>query len=120
VVALDPTGTIAITGSGDGTIRVGLATGEAPHLLFGHKGAVVAIDVSRDGRWIASGGADGTVRVWPMPDVSKPPLHTLPHDQLLAKLMSLTNLRVVADKNSPGGYKLELSAFPGWERVPTW
>jgi hypothetical protein len=27
-----------------------------------------------------------------MPDVTKPPLHTLPHAELLAKLDALTNL----------------------------
>ena len=26
------------------------------------------------------------IRLWPMPDLSRPPLHTLPHDELLAKL----------------------------------
>ena len=32
-----------------------------------------------------------------MPDVSKPPLHTLPYDELMAKLRALTNLQVVED-----------------------
>jgi WD40 repeat protein len=119
-MALDSTGTTAVTGSSDGTIRVGRITGEEPHLLFGHAGMVTSVAVSSDGRWIASGGADGTVRVWPMPDMSNPPLHTLAHDKLLAKLKSLTNLRVVEDANSPNGYKLEIGPFPGWEHVPVW
>lgn len=119
-VALDPTGTIAVTGSSDGTIRVGRVTGQEPHLLFGHGGLVKSVAVSPDGRWIASGGQDGTVRVWPMPDLSKPPLHTLPHDKLLAKLKSLTNLRVIEDANSANGYKLDVGPFPGWENVPVW
>jgi len=42
------------------------------------------------GRWIASGGSDTTVRLWPMPDLSKPPLHTLPREELIAKLKALT------------------------------
>jgi WD40 repeat protein len=119
-VALDPTGTIAVTGSSDGTIRVGRVTGEDPHMLFGHEGNVMTVAVSPDGHWIASGGNDGTVRVWPMPDLSKPPLHSLPHEKLLAKLRSLTNLRVIEDVSSPNGYKLDVRPFPGWEKIPEW
>jgi hypothetical protein len=55
-----------------------------------------------------------------MPDLSKPPLHTLPHDELLAKLHSLTNLRAVRDEDSSTGWKVEVGPFPGWETVPTW
>jgi hypothetical protein len=55
-----------------------------------------------------------------MPDLSMPPLHTLPHDELLAKLHSLTNLRVVRAPESPAGWKIEIGPFPGWKDVPTW
>ncbi|GMR23124.1 MAG: hypothetical protein BMS9Abin37_1527 [Acidobacteriota bacterium] len=51
-------------------------------------------------------------------DWDEPPLHTLPHDALIAKLKSLTNLRVVRDPDSAEGWKLELDPFPGWEKVP--
>jgi hypothetical protein len=75
--------------------------------------------VSPDGRWIAS-AAGSEIRLWPMPDLTKPPLHTLPLDQLLAKLHELTNLQVVADETAPSGYRLEVGPFPGWKNVPTW
>ena len=55
-----------------------------------------------------------------MPDLSKPPLHTLPRNELIAKLKALTNLRVVRDDLSPTGWKLEVGPFPGWKTVPTW
>jgi len=55
----------------------------------------------------------GTIRLWPMPDLSKPPLHTLPRQELIAKLKSLTNLRVVRDEESPTGWKLTHDPFPG-------
>ncbi len=55
-----------------------------------------------------------------MPELSKPPFHTLPYDELMAKLRSLTNLRVVEDPASPTGYKLEIGPFPGWATVPDW
>jgi hypothetical protein len=64
--------------------------------------------------------AGNDIRLWPMPNLSKPPLHTLPHDALMARLGSLTNLRLVADPSSPSGYKVDLAPFPGWKDVPTW
>ena len=96
-MALDPSGSILVTGSMDGVVRVGPLTGEEPFLLYGHSERVTSVAVSPDGAWIASGSQDGTIRLWPMPDLTKPPLHTLPYDELLAKLKSLTNLRAVPD-----------------------
>jgi len=55
-----------------------------------------------------------------MPDLSRPPLHTLPHDELLAKLKSLNNLRAVPDPASNTGWKTEIGPFPGWANVPVW
>jgi hypothetical protein len=69
---------------------------------------------------ITSCGEDGTTRLWSMPDLSKPPLHTLPYDELLATLRSLTNLRAVRDPASDTGWTIELGPFPGWATVPTW
>ncbi len=118
-VAMDAGGTIAVTGDKDGLIRVGPITGEEPHLLVGNRDEVYDVAVDPLGRWIAS--ASGTeVRLWPMPDLSKPPLHTLPREELIAKLKTLTNLRVVRDPESSTGWKLEVGPFPGWETVPTW
>jgi hypothetical protein len=55
-----------------------------------------------------------------MPDLSRPPLHTLPRDELITKLKTLTNLRVVRDEASSTGWKVEIGPFPGWETVPSW
>jgi WD40 repeat protein/tRNA A-37 threonylcarbamoyl transferase component Bud32 len=119
-VALDPTGRFIITADTSGVVRVGPVSGEEPHLLLGHEGAIWAVAVSPDGRWLATSSDDHTLRLWPMPDMDKPPFHTLPYDELLAKLRALTNLRVVEDEESATGYKLEPGPFPGWQEVPTW
>jgi WD40 repeat protein len=109
---------VAVPGP-DGVL-VGRISNDAFHLLVGHEGDVDRVAVSPDGRWVATSGVDNTLRLWPMPDLSKPPLHTLPHDELLAKLHSLTNLRVVRAPESPAGWKIEIGPFPGWKDVPTW
>jgi WD40 repeat protein len=118
-LALDPSDQWIATGDA-GVVRVGPVTGEDPHVFFGHRGVIRSVAISPDGRWIASGGEDGTIRVWPKPDLSKPPLHTLPHDELLAKLKSLTNLRIVEDPASAAGWRIDYAPFPGWTEVPEW
>jgi WD40 repeat protein len=115
----DPTGQVIVTGSWDGTVRVGPVSGGEPHLLLGHPDMISAVAVSPDARWVASAGS-GSLVLWPLPDVAKTPLHTLPLDALLAKLDALTNLRVVPDPAGPTGWKLETGPFPGWTDAPTW
>ena len=38
--------------------------GAAPVVLKGHDGPITALAISRDGRWLASGSADKTARLW--------------------------------------------------------
>jgi WD40 repeat protein len=120
VFAVDSSGTALVTGDQDGVVRVGQVSGDQPHLLFGHTAPLAWVAVSPDGRRIASIDDDGNIRLWPMPDLSKPPLHTLPHDELVAKLESLTNLRAVPDPGSDSGWTIEIGPFPGWATVPEW
>jgi hypothetical protein len=78
--------------------------------------------VSPDGRWIATHGSEGDLRLWPMPDLSKPPLHTLPHDELMARLEAMTDFRAVPDKETSSGYRIEpdFDTYRGWAEVPEW
>jgi WD40 repeat protein len=118
--ALNSDGTIWADGGEDGIIRVGRTNGGEPHLLIGHDGEAWASAISLDNKWVATGGIiDSTLRLWPMPDLDKPPLHTLPHEELIAKLKTLTNLRAVRDEESSTGWKIEVGPFPGWAEVPT-
>jgi serine/threonine protein kinase/WD40 repeat protein len=117
-VALDPTGEIAVTGDFDGVVRVGPVTDEAPHLLYGHDLEATSVAVSPDGRWIASLSQDGTIRLWPMPEGQ--PFHTRPYEEVLARLRSYTNLRVVRDDAIETGYRVEAGPFPGWAVLPEW
>jgi WD40 repeat protein len=117
---IDPSGRVIATGDQDGMVRVGRVEGGAPHLLYGHKGPVSDVEISPDGRWVASISDDETLRFWPMPDLDRPPLHMLPYDELLVKLRSLTNLRAVRDPESSTGWTIALGPFPGWKEVPEW
>jgi WD40 repeat protein len=117
---IDPSGTVLVTGDQNGVVRVGRIDSGEPHVLLGHDGPIACVAISPDLEWIASTGMDETLRLWPTPDLSKPPLHTLPHEELIAKLKTLTNLRVVRDPESSTGWKLEVGPFPGWETVPSW
>jgi WD40 repeat protein len=114
-VAIDPAGTFLVTSDLDGVIRVGPSTGEEPHMLFG---APIAdyTGVSPDGRWIMSSAGDTTVSIWRVPEGR--PIHTLTRGKFLEYLRAQTNLRVVPDKISNSGYRVDTGPFPGWEKVP--
>jgi WD40 repeat protein len=117
-VGWHPSGQQVLSGDRNGIVRAGPVTGEEPHLLFGHEGFVGGGAVHPDGHWIASAGIDGTVRLWPMPRGQ--PFHALPHEELLKRLRSLTNYRVLADPEAATGYRLEYGPLPGWKEVPAW
>jgi WD40 repeat protein len=115
-VAWHPSGQQVLTGSLDGTVRVGHLTGEEPHLLMGHTGPVWGLEAEPEGRWFVSAGSDGTARIWPMPEGQ--PFHTLPRGELLDRLRALTNYRIVDDSKSSSGHRLDFEPFRGWNRRP--
>jgi len=118
-VAMDDSRQVIVTGDSVGTVRVGRADGSKPHLLLGPSGVVKDVALSSDGEWVAAAVAS-QIWLWPMPDLDKPPLHTLPQEDLLTKLDTLTNLRVVENDTAPTGYRVDIGPFPGWQEVPEW
>ena len=55
-----------------------------------------------------------------MLDLSKPPPHTIPYRELLAKLHDQTKLLAVLDPILGHGRKLETGPFPRGKRVSKW
>jgi WD40 repeat protein/tRNA A-37 threonylcarbamoyl transferase component Bud32 len=118
-IAWHPSGGQIVTGSRDGTVRIGPVNGDEPHLLLGHTAALWTVTADPQGRWVASAAEDGTVRIWPLPE--GPPLHALPHAELLDQLRRLSNYRVIADVSVPAGYRLDFEPLRGWkDLLPAW
>ena len=98
-------------------LRAARVSAQEAHLFAG-KFTSAELAISPDLKWVVSTSEDKTLRLWPMPEFDQPPLHTLPHDELVAKLKSLTNLRAVRDAKSATGWSIELGPFPGWKNIP--
>ncbi len=112
-VALGLDGSTLVTGDLDGIVRVGPISGESPHLLLGHSTSVGDVVFHPGGEWIASTESDAVVRLWRMPQGK--PLASLSYNEFLNYLRDQTNVRVVADKGSLGGYRIHKQPFYGWK-----
>ena len=96
---------------------MGPTAGGTPHWLIADT-PVESLAVSPDGRFVASGHADGSIRLWPVPDASRPTLHDLPRDELLAMLR--TRLSADFDLHDIDAFPLRTGPFPGWDVLPEW
>ncbi len=54
-------------GQDHGIFVISLTAGEVRYTLRGHTHAVMDLQFSRDGRWLASASGDHSARVWPIP-----------------------------------------------------
>ena len=58
-----------ILGCADGLVRLDSVTEKKGLARFqGHEGPVMSVTVAPDARCAVSGGADGTVRLWQLPE----------------------------------------------------
>jgi hypothetical protein len=46
------------------------------------------------------------------------PFHTFLYDEIVERLRSFTNLRVVPDNASDTAYRIDVGPFPGWKTLP--
>ena len=113
---MDASDSMVATGSADGTIRIGRVSGEEPHVLLGQQGSVHSVAFSPDGRWLATAGEAFAIRLWPVPDMLKPPLHRQTLGELLTLLRSHTNLRAVPTPVRPPASRSRLAHSPAGRR----
>lgn len=119
-MAFDEQGTKLATGDADGIVRIGPITGETPTLLLGHQSSIRDVAVDPSGKWVLSVETDNpTIRLWRMPDIRVKPLQSLSTADFLNAIRQMTNVRVVADENLPGGYKTTLEPFTSWGTAGT-
>lgn len=64
-VAIDPAGTVAAIGQGNGDIQIrALPSGDVVAALTGHGGPVSAVSFAPEDKLLASAAEDGTIRLW--------------------------------------------------------
>ncbi len=80
-LAVSPDGRLLVQGHYDGSITVrGTGTGKAVAHLGGRQGIIQTLAFSRDSHLLASGGANGTILVWKLPDGEGLPANLKPEE----------------------------------------
>ena len=104
-------GLLAYGGGWDAIHVVDVDSGERWFLPVSGKGQLLLYDGTFDpqGRWLLTVCAtDGRALLWPLP--LDPMLGELEHDELLARLRSMTNVRMVRDDADPRTFRITTAA----------
>ena len=94
---LDPSGSLAATASGDFSVQVWDAITGKSLYQFPHKHIVKSCDFSPNSKWLATGGHEGIVRIYPLPNSSPLEIVQDPSKKIaISKLSWLTNTTLLA------------------------
>jgi len=115
--AVDRACSIVVLGWLNGDVEIIRTSSNEVQRLPVHDGIIYEVAIDPQGRWIASVGNDGLI-LTPIP--TGPPFQTLPREEFLSKLRSMTNLRAVKDDTQPTGYVIRASGMPDWQHPPRW
>ncbi|MBF2086865.1 AAA-like domain-containing protein [Thermoleptolyngbya sp. C42_A2020_037] len=100
---LDPTLRQGLDEKTDKVLAQAVQGADETNRLVGHQGGVLAVDQSADGKWIASGGTDRTVKLW-KPDGTL--VHTLSTSATPHGVSISPNSQLVAAANVDGTVQL--------------
>ena len=99
-VSFSPDGTLLAFGAGDSIELLDVVTKEDSVTLEGHEGPVTSIAFSSDGNTLASGAADGTMKVWDISSLTTSTMSsgTLAEDVNNDGVINIQDLVLVAGK----------------------
>jgi WD40 repeat protein len=115
-VAIGSDGELVVIGHKLGVVCVSGRSGGAPHLLYGHQGMVRSVAISPDGRWIASGSQDATVRLWRVPTGT--PVQALPLRRFLEVMYQNSPYAYIRSPGAATGFDEVIRPFGGWADFP--
>ena len=103
----DPEQQILVSVSDDYQVKLwDLQTGNPLRTLLGHQRSVNTLALSPDGRWIASGSQDATIRLWNLQQPDQPPRILAGHSQRVWSVAFSPTAQILASASEDHTVKL--------------